>query len=546
MALHFIPKYKLLNMMKQYKLFNKNNPLFFIVLFILGSFILSLYNDTHTFILFISYSLISYLLMIYIIYVLLYSWRDLIKSFFSFVSFLFVVSQIFGLLFVYFKRSHEPLYLENLSYFTTLRYVILMSILLLISLSILIKKIVINNPFQPYAEIHLILFSWNYILSDKIGLFLLKKLISSKIYRIIYLVLDVISNIVFKLISLFLLINFVFLSGDLRLLINLIPFLLLTIIYSHLQYYFEYLIRGNMDEIRKVVILKTSFPNETNEPLVFSLTEYAKTQKLTLEDLPILSYKWLQLSNLSQFLKYKKIVKMISLVLSFIQLNFWVIASFYVLTFFDHNTICAGSLIQITLSVIKSPCPTGQQLIISTPPKSTDETIIDTGKQKHLVLAQDQEDKDYVIALGYLTSKNSGFLLSDKQFKVFQNEMSGITSVKNTDKIQKVFFFEIPFRIKKEDIKEAAWDKQYMSQISPENMKLMLKEIEKSWINGFKDFVKDALTKIEILQMCKDHDNTVKKKGKHPLTADQIKQQEENKKKQQEEKKYKQQSNHDS
>jgi len=118
-----------------------------------------------------------------------------------------------------------------------------------------------------------------------------------------------------------------------------------------LQYYFEYLIQGNINALQQLITLKEE------KSLIFELTPYAKKHDWTSDDLPSLSYKCLQLSDLSLFLKYKKNLQIISLILSFIQICFWVYASVYFLTLTNSKILFATlpSLWHNTTSVIKHP-----------------------------------------------------------------------------------------------------------------------------------------------------------------------------------------------
>lgn len=315
-------------------LFHKKNPLFFVLLSLLASLILSLYENSYTTIQFIIYLTSVYLLAIYILYVLLYFWRNLNQSFFSFLSFLFVISQICGLVFIYFKMPCEPIYLANVSYFTALRYILIGLIGIIFLILFIRKKKLFMNPINPFSEIHNILYSWGRTsFLNQFCLFIVKNLIFTKKYRVLYLLFDFVLNIVTKLITLIITINAVFFADDLRWFIFIIPFILVTICLSHIQYYLEFMIEGNSNVIREWV---TATPKDGS--LIFSLTTEAKNEGLTEIDLPDLSNKWIQLSNLSLFFKYKKYLKLLSLSLSLIQVIFWIMIAIYILFFLDIDT----------------------------------------------------------------------------------------------------------------------------------------------------------------------------------------------------------------
>jgi len=182
---------------------------------------------------------------------------------------------------------------------------------------------------------------------------------------------------------------------------------------------------------------------------------------------------------------------------------------------------------------------------ICIPPQSGSETLIEIGKHKHLLLADDPENKEYIIVYGYLTSKKDPALfLSNKQFKAFQKEKEKESSLNK--KTQQFVAFNIPHRIKKDSLVFVKWDKEYLKTISDDSWEAIETQIKTNWNKGIIDFSINGITKEDALLICKEYDKVAaQQEGKHPLTADQVKINEEHKKIQCEKNKAKKQQNNE-
>lgn len=172
------------------------------------------------------------------------------------------------------------------------------------------------------------------------------------------------------------------------------------------------------------------------------------------------------------------------------------------------------------------------KFIIIIAPQNKDNVFIEGGHRKHMLVVYDSNNKEYY-AIGYLTSKNSGQYLSDQKIKTFQNEKNNIFDEKNINDSQKIVRFKKALKIKEEDIVRIQWDAEYINTLSNTSLELL----EKIWTNliqqTYEEFTDKDITKEHSLAICKEHDKTVLSGDKHPLTEDQIKQNEENKIKQQ-------------
>lgn len=170
------------------------------------------------------------------------------------------------------------------------------------------------------------------------------------------------------------------------------------------------------------------------------------------------------------------------------------------------------------------------KFIITMPPKTSESTLLETGKQKHLLVVVDNNGNYY--AIGYFTSKNSGIFISDTQVKIFQDQMEN-NIVKDNKKKQYLVRFEKPQEIKPEDIMQIKWDQEYL-----ENLSLFIRTyLRKRWEDLCKQpssiiFDIDGISKEQCLEMCKEHDKIISTGKKHPISADQHRLNEENKQKQ--------------
>ena len=99
-----------------------------------------------------------------------------------------------------------------------------------------------------------------------------------------------------------------------------------------------------------------------------------------------------------------------------------------------------------------------------------------------------------------------------------------------TPKEQKFLPFKVAVRIQPQDLKKTVRGAEYlMLNLSEESREILEDTWDKLKVNHYNDYNKDGITKKTLLEMVKDHDRVAANKGKHPLTTDQIKANEENK-----------------
>jgi hypothetical protein len=162
------------------------------------------------------------------------------------------------------------------------------------------------------------------------------------------------------------------------------------------------------------------------------------------------------------------------------------------------------------------------QFMIIIPPKSTENLLVETGKQTHLLITH-KGDNDYY-ATGFFTSKNSGLsvYVSEEQFIKFQKQQEG-QQIFN-DKKQYYVPFDQPIKLDKNDVQPVKWDKEYIARLSSktlDELTFLWKEIENEPVISFN---KDGVTSEDALQMCLAHDATIAQGKPHPMTPDQIEQ----------------------
>jgi hypothetical protein len=138
--------------------------------------------------------------------------------------------------------------------------------------------------------------------------------------------------------------------------------------------------------------------------------------------------------------------------------------------------------------------------------------------------------KLYKPTLGYFTSKISGELFSNEQFKVFQAKLEDPNFTPKTVKTQFFVPFDNAESIAANEVKIVEGGTEYIQSCSKEKrLTDILKKLEEK---PYKEFNPQGISKEDCLKMCLEHDENVKNNKTHPLTADQIKLNDLNKQKQ--------------
>lgn len=266
----------------------------------------------------------------------------------SFTSYLFFSLNVLQLcLFIYsisiIIKGLTPIYFSSLSVTVKYRYIIL-----LIAGFLLISGIFITKRFKPsiYSylifpylknEIHNILYTWSETIFGNICSKIIDWLSSSSYNRFLYFSIHFLIFYLIRLFGLILFFSFIFLNGDLRLLIWITPLFLLRWLLSFLDDYLATFITGTSNYIRMLVDVKENTPGKklsgviitTSDNLTFSLTSKARDLNYNDIDLSHLSDVWLKMANLTvSFSKYNKYARKLSFILVSFQLFMWVFISF--------------------------------------------------------------------------------------------------------------------------------------------------------------------------------------------------------------------------
>jgi hypothetical protein len=173
------------------------------------------------------------------------------------------------------------------------------------------------------------------------------------------------------------------------------------------------------------------------------------------------------------------------------------------------------------------------KFMIITPPEGDPELFIETGIHKHLIVTYDSI-KHFFVALGYLTGKNNPNFLSKVLFKSFQQKQENKPIWNTQKKEQHIHFFDNPQLIKNEAVQRVKWDEEYILQLAEVSKTCLMKQWTLLQKLPAEELNTKGVTKEECIQICLEYDKTVANKQTHPLTADQIKQNEQSKLKNQE------------
>jgi hypothetical protein len=305
--------------------------LFFALAYISWSF-----NNLEEHLLYAPFKSVSYILLyilaILSLYVKLYHWRELNVSFKSYIMFLLTCVQcsfyIWSIFLIIFYMKN-PIYLQDLSIFSQYRYLslfILLNILILFSAIIYITGYKITHLVPaitfPYIkeEIRSIMYTWNDKLFGPICNDLMEHLFTiSNSRRIFYFSIHFIIFYLPRLLSMLFLLNFVYLGGDLRYVLLLVPIFFISWFLSFLDYYFSVYFENTGSYIRALLDVSLSdnpgsvpfkgIVEVSNGNIIFSLTSFALSRGYTQMGLSSLKQTWYLCARLAAyFMLYHRIL----------------------------------------------------------------------------------------------------------------------------------------------------------------------------------------------------------------------------------------------
>lgn len=202
-----------------------------------------------------------------IIYRLLYFWRNLTCSFWSFMCFSFnilIITLMLGVVIKLFIGINQPIFIENLSHLSTIRHSLFVIFCVLGCIFIFIKNksVTIQRIYEkltyPYLlqESKRLLETWEMSFFGSFFEFLLSLIAFNKFKCFLILFLHLFFYYLIPLMQASLFFNFAFFHGDLRLNLYLVPLSLLTVFFKHLWYYFNCFFDQNAQAIKDVLIVK--------------------------------------------------------------------------------------------------------------------------------------------------------------------------------------------------------------------------------------------------------------------------------------------------
>jgi hypothetical protein len=162
-----------------------------------------------------------------------------------------------------------------------------------------------------------------------------------------------------------------------------------------------------------------------------------------------------------------------------------------------------------------------------------EETFFPSAKEKHLVVIYDKNTSQCHI-IGWLTSKKTETKISDKQFKVYQDEKLGIQNNSDKSKDQRFKRLDNAEEIPKEKLTFIALGEDYINDVQqkqPDIFKNLYKELSQKALTIFNP---NEFNKDDAIKLCQAFDKNVTEKKAQPKSKDQIKLDDQNQLKQKE------------
>src|ERR1700748_460132 len=299
-----------------------------------------------------------------LIYYLLYTWRQLSLSLFSYLCFLcnvFIFLLYINGISLIFIKMKQPIYIEDLSQLSVYRYNILLfltvfCIIIYFSLKIISPSILDSTVYKSLMFPHLkdevfnLFYTWNDsyfgIVCNSIAKSMLK---STKKQRFIY-ILHFFVTWMIPFIAIVLFINFTVFHDDLRLNFYFLPVLFICWIFKFFIYYFEQFIAGSFKYINMVVkakprdsniipIKKDNFILIDSSYLLFEITDFGTKEGFASGDLKYLATCFSEYPHLYYlfFEKYKKKLFFLHYFLIFLRVICWSYISYKIFSNIDYT-----------------------------------------------------------------------------------------------------------------------------------------------------------------------------------------------------------------
>ena len=238
-----------------------------------------------------------------------------------------------------------PLLLKDLPIYSYYRYISCCIVVLLVILCYILAfkykffynmLAIVKYPYLQ-EELRLILKGLFDNFLGSCCVILTNNLIKHNYISSLYFIIHFIFIIVVKIITMSLFFNFVFLSGDLRLVLYCLPFSFVSWVLGNLYYYHFRDFEGNLNYLKDclnvtlkpgiTLDIQNTFVNAFTNDFIFSITLFGYEKGFTNEHYPRLISTWFELCSVNVTLtKYKNKLKYISLMI----LAMYIICWFYI------------------------------------------------------------------------------------------------------------------------------------------------------------------------------------------------------------------------
>lgn len=240
------------------------------------------------------------------------------RTFFSFLLATLFFSG-FIISFNYLINLQDPLYVDQVSTYTVIRHSIFILIVGFSFLYYLLKKYkniysytfeLFSSPFM-YEDLRLLINDLNPKILIHISNNIINQIRYKEIKKSIYIAILIFLRFIVPFINTCIFFNFVFLHGDLRYMIYILPFSFLGYLLSFYIYWLDLYSKKNMDFGNKILNIKlkgdiasniTTFAVTSNS-FDISLTEFGFSQGYLKSQLPLLSENWITFAHFRHLIR---------------------------------------------------------------------------------------------------------------------------------------------------------------------------------------------------------------------------------------------------
>src|ERR1700729_1709584 len=303
------------------------------------------------------YLIFAFLSGSFILYSLLYTWRFLKRSSFSFFRFFLIILQASFYIYAIYNLSKglpKPIFVNDLSYFSQYRYLFfsfLAFILIILYFLTQFYKTEINfyemfRFLSVREEAYTLLYTWNQTIFGPIFSKFIDWLGSSIINCFFYIIIHFLIFYASRIITLIVFINFTFFHGDLRFILYLIPLSFLIWFLRFFEYYFHLFFTGTVNYIKTLITVQVINKEKAflfhgtiktlSDNLSYELTHEAYFKGYTFDDLAYLAKTLSMLGRiLTIFDWYFWMIKIVNFIIIGSQIVNWYFIA-YIYFFYDH------------------------------------------------------------------------------------------------------------------------------------------------------------------------------------------------------------------